>query len=241
VRLADLWPVCGDRRTADAGTVSRRRILKAISATPTAPQHLSRSVEANWRICFHANVEDYHPPTVHPQTFGKEGYLKPDRFRYFRFGWHSAFFHHPAPDGFAQMAAACRDGAWRSQNYRVFHIFPDLTISHLRAHWENWYIVIAQYSPVTPSRSVLRTWFYPAPFPTKNAAAWYDRLSRPFSNWFRRRFTSYFVSWVLHQDEIFSEQLQETAAQLSPAPMLGALEERLAWFEEAYAEAMGAA
>ena len=228
----------GDNQTLEQFLGESFAILKTISSTPVAPQRLTRTVEANWRLCFHANVEDYHPPTIHPQTFGKAGYVKAERFRYFRFGWHSAFFHHPAPDGLTQMAAACRDGTWRSQNYRVFHIFPDLTVSHLRAHWENWYIVVVQYSPVTPGRSVLRTWFYPAPVPAKNPAAWYDRSSRWFSNWFRRRFTSHFVSWILRQDEIISEKLQEKAVRLSAVPILGALEERLAWFEEAYAEMM---
>lgn len=213
-------------------------ILKAISATPSAPQRLTRTVQANWRLCYHANVEDYHPPTVHPGTFGREGYPNPAKIGYFRFGWHSAFFTTPARDALARMASDCRDGVWRSAGYRVFHFFPDLTVSHFRAHWGNWYIAIVQYAPVTEGCSTMRTWFYPAPFPAD--ATWYDRLTRPVTNLFRKYAMSYFVAWVLGQDNVVCEKLQSIAQQLSPAPMLGALEERLAWFEEAYAELMQA-
>jgi phenylpropionate dioxygenase-like ring-hydroxylating dioxygenase large terminal subunit len=232
------FPAPGEQPTLEQFLGDGFDILKAISATPTAPQRLSRSVEANWRICYHANVEDYHPPTVHPQTFGKEGYPNPKKIGYFRFGWHSAFFTTPDRDELTRMAADCRSGTWRSHGYRVFHLFPDLTISHLRAHWGNWYIVIVQYAPVSESRSTMRTWFYPAPFPCDTT--WYDRLTRPVTNLVRRMAMSYFVAWVLGQDNVICEQLQSIAQQLSPAPMLGALEERLVWFEEAYAEVMQA-
>jgi phenylpropionate dioxygenase-like ring-hydroxylating dioxygenase large terminal subunit len=211
-------------------------ILKAISNTPRGPQRLVRNVKANWRLCYHANVEDYHPPTIHPETFGREGYIDPKTVAYYRFGWHSAFFRHGEPGGLADMAAQCRNGIFRSTAYRVFHLFPDLTVSHLRAHWGNWYIVIVQHTPVSESQSVMRTWFYPAPF--ESDGTWYDRLTRPVTDLFRRFATRYFVAWVLGQDNVVCEEFQSIAQQLSSTPSLGALEERLGWFEEAYDEAM---
>jgi hypothetical protein len=48
------------------------------------------------------------------------------------------------------------------------------------------------------------------------------------------------VKMVLDEDNAVCERQQSIAQQLSPAPILGALEERLAWYEEAYAEAMRA-
>jgi phenylpropionate dioxygenase-like ring-hydroxylating dioxygenase large terminal subunit len=227
----------GDNRTLRQFLGEGFDILAAISDTPTAPQCISRTIEANWRICFHANAEDYHPFTVHPGTFGKEGPFDIGRANYYRFGWHSAFFFNQAPDGLTKMAAACRERSWRSENYRVFHIFPDLTVSHLRVHWENWYIVVVQYAPVTATRSAMRAWFYPAPFPTQ-PPTWYDRLTRPLSNLIRKVAMSYFVGMVLGEDDAVSVRLQSNAPQLSNAPILGALEERLAWFEQAYAELM---
>jgi phenylpropionate dioxygenase-like ring-hydroxylating dioxygenase large terminal subunit len=214
-------------------------ILAAISNTSVAPKSLTRTVEANWRLCFHANVEDYHAPVVHPGTLGKGGYPDVERINYFRFGWHSAFFANPHPNELAKMAAECRAGIWRSTNYRVLQIFPDLTVSHVRVHWENWFIVVVQYAPVSPSRSIMRVWHYRAPFPTRRPP-WYDLATRPVTNLIRKFAMSYFVGRVLNQDNVICEGQQSIAQQLSAAPVLGALEERLAWYEEAYAEAMRA-
>lgn len=230
----------GDNRTLRQFLGESFDILAAISNTPVAPKLVTRTVEANWRLCFHANVEDYHPPVVHPGTFGKGGYPKPERINYFRFGWHSAFFVNPEPDAFTKMAEECRDGTWRSINYRVFQFFPDLTVSHLRAHWENWFIIVVQYAALSPTRSQMRAWYFPSPFPSLKPASWYDRLTRPFSDLFRYFAMAPVVRMVLNQDNAICEGQQSIAQQLSPAPILGALEERLAWFEEAYAEAMRA-
>jgi len=228
----------GDNQTLRQYLGESFDILSAISQSPTEPQSVTREVEANWRLCFHANVEDYHPPVVHPGTFGKGGYPKTDRINYFRFGWHSAFFVNPEPDALTKMAEQCREGTWRSLNYRVFQFFPDLTVSHLRAHWETWFIVVVQYAPVSPTRSTMRAWYYPAPFPTHHPAPWFDRLTRPVTDLFRKFAMPYVVRHVLNQDNAICEGQQSIAQQLSPAPILGALEERLAWYEEAYAEAM---
>jgi phenylpropionate dioxygenase-like ring-hydroxylating dioxygenase large terminal subunit len=228
----------GDNQSLEKFLGESFDILAAISRARQAPKLVRRVVEANWRLCFHANVEDYHPATIHQSTFGKEGYFKLKDVSYFRYGWHSAFFFNPAPDGLTTMAAACRTGTWKSQNYRVFHIFPDLTVSHLRAHWENWFIVLVQYRALSPTRSEMNAWFYPAPFAPRAAIPWYDRLTRPLSNLIRRMIMPYFVRMVLGEDNAICERQQAIARQLSSAPILGALEERLAWYEEAYAECM---
>jgi phenylpropionate dioxygenase-like ring-hydroxylating dioxygenase large terminal subunit len=214
-------------------------ILSAISNAKAPPRLVTRVVDANWRLCFHANVEDYHPPVIHPGTFGKGGYPSPERIGYFRFGWHSAFFNHPDPDAMKRMAAECRADTWCSTDYRVFQLFPDLTVSHLRAHWENWFIVLVQYRPISPSRSMMHAWFYPAPFGTRRPH-WYDVVTRPATNLFRKVAMPYVVKMVLGEDNVICEGQQSIAQQLSPAPILGALEERLAWYEEAYTECMQA-
>lgn len=212
-------------------------ILAAVSKTPAAPKVITRTVEANWRLCFHANLEEYHSPILHPGTLGKSGYRNPERVNYFRFGWHSAFFDDADPDGFSKMAAECRMGSFQSSSYRVFHIFPDLTVSHLCAQWENWFIVIFRYVPVSPSRSLMRAWYYPAPFRTR-PPPWYDTVTRPVTDLVRKFIMTPMIAMVLNQDNAICEGQQSIAQQLSPAPILGALEGRVAWYEEAYAEAM---
>jgi len=215
-------------------------ILAAISDTAAAPKLVIQAVEANWRLCFQANVEDYHGPIIHRRTLGKTGYPRLERTHYFRFGWHSAFISNPDPEALTKMAAECRAGTWRSANYRVFQIFPDLTVSHVRVHWENWLIVVVQYAPVSPSRSIMRAWHYPAPFPSQRPPSWYDLMTRPLTKLLRKYVMSYIVKMILDEDNAVCERQQSIAPQLSPAPILGALEERLAWYEEAYTEAMRA-
>jgi hypothetical protein len=60
------------------------------------------------------------------------------------------------------------------------------------------------------------------------------------TNLVRKLIMPYLVKMVLDEDNAVCERQQSIAQQLSPAPILGALEERLAWYEEAYAEAMRA-
>ena len=213
-------------------------ILGAISKTPVTPQRITRSIEANWRICFHANVEDYHPVTVHASTFGKEGYPSREKMGYHRFGWHSAYFSINAPDALTRMAAECRDGVWRSANYRVFHFFPDLdsvafpygqaALLH-RRHT----ICASDPGPFKHAGMVLSRAVSGQPSLVR-------RLTRGLVRRASRFTMPYFVGMVLKEDDVYSKGLQSVARQLSPAPMLGALEERLAWFEEAYAELMHA-
>jgi hypothetical protein len=230
--------VVGDNQTLAQFLGDSFDILGAMSNASAPPRLVTRPVAANWRLCFHANVEDYHPPAVHPVTFGRKGYINLARIRYFRFGWHSAYFDNPEPDSLKAMAADCRAGTWRSNNYRVFHIFPDLTVSHFRTHWENWLVVLVQYRPLSPSHSMMHAWYYRAPFGTAKAAPWYDVLTRPFTELHYRFGIPHVVRWVLGEDNVICEGQQSIARQLSPAPILGALEERLAWYEEAYTECM---
>ncbi len=208
-------------------------ILAAMSKSAAKPHQLVRNVKANWRLCFQISVEDYHLAAVHPGTFGKAGYLRRDSIGYFRFGAHSAYFTNPDPDALTKMAAACRNGAWRSADYRVFHIFPNLTVAHFRADGQNWFILVLQYVPVGADRSTMRVWFYPAPFAAR--PVWYNRWLSPLTRPVRALAVRHYVGKILSEDNEVCEKLQAVAGQIQNPPRLGALEERLAWFEEAYA------
>jgi hypothetical protein len=172
---------------------------------------------------------------VHPATFGKTGYLKRDNISYFRFGAHSAYFSLRDPDALTKMAAECRNGTWRSANYRVFHIFPNLTVAHFRADGQHWYIGVSQYIPVTRRSSIVRAWIYPAPFASD--LAWHARWTRPLTDPLRTRIVRFYADRVLQEDNDVSEKLQSIAGQIAPSPVYGGLEERLGWFEEAYTKA----
>lgn len=212
-------------------------IIAAMWSSPATPEFIKSDVAANWRLCFQIAVEDYHVVAVHAPVWGKHGYLKREDIAYFRFGPHSAFFTHPDPDGLTRMADECRQGIWRSANYRVFHIFPNLTVNHFRADSGYWYVMAMQYVPVSASRSVMRAWYRPAPFPSNRP--WHDRWSRFFTAPVRHLMLRYYTRKVLGQDSSVCEHLQTIARQVDPSPMLGGLEERLGWFEDIYAAHAG--
>ncbi len=209
-------------------------ILEAMSETTAVPQYLTREVRANWRLCYHTSVEDYHIVAIHPSTFGKGGYLKREAIGYLRFGIHNAYFTTSDPEALTKMAAECQAGNWVSVNYRVFHVFPNLAVAHFRSDAQYWFILVLQYSAVTTDRSVMRAWIYPAPFAANHV--WHDRWTRPFTTLSRKLGVRYYVSKVLKEDNDACEQLQSVAHQVHEPPILGGLEERMAWFEEAYAK-----
>jgi phenylpropionate dioxygenase-like ring-hydroxylating dioxygenase large terminal subunit len=201
---------------------------------PKRPRFLTGSVKANWRLCFQIAVEDYHVVAVHKGVFGKAGYLKRENIGYFRWGLHSAFFTTPEAEALAKMAAECRTGTWRSENYRVFHIFPNLTVSHYRADGQHWYVMAMQYVPVATDRTLMRAWYCHAPFPPRRPHPWYEPLVRPFVDPVRSVVVRHYASKVLSQDTGVCERLQTIAPQISPAPIFGGLEQRIGWLDDSY-------
>jgi phenylpropionate dioxygenase-like ring-hydroxylating dioxygenase large terminal subunit len=213
-------------------------IVEALWRPPANPRVMVREVKANWRLCVQISVEEYHVPAVHYPIWGRSGYLQRDRIGYFRLGSHSVYFIDPDPDGLARMAGACRNGTWRSSDYRVFHIFPGFAVSEFRADREHWYVSAMQYQPVAKDRSLVRYWFRPSPFPPAVDPPWYDRVLDRFNNPLRHRIVAHYARKITGQDVAVCERLQSVAQQIDPAPTIGRLEERIGWFEAAYRRAM---
>lgn len=233
----------GDNETLEDFLGDSFPIIAALWSSLADPHTLTKEVKANWRLCVHITVEEYHVPAVHPPYWGMHGYLRRENIGYFRVGRHSAYFTHPDPDGLARMAAECRAGTWRSANYRVFHIFPGFAVSHFRADREHWYVSAMQFLPVAPDRTLVRYWACPSPFPSAVEGPWYDRLLDRFrlTQRLRDRLVRYYSDKVQTQDTAMCETLQTIARQSRAAPVLGGLEERIGWFEDAYEAAMKAA
>jgi phenylpropionate dioxygenase-like ring-hydroxylating dioxygenase large terminal subunit len=232
----------GDNETLEHSLGDGFPIIEAFFR-PHAPIFtLVREVKANWRLCVHITVEEYHVPAVHLPYWGRAGYLKREAIGYFRFGRHSAYVTNPDPEAFSRMAAECRAGTWRSANYRVFHIFPGFAVAHARADREHWYVSAMQFQPIAPDRTLVRYWACLSPFPSAVAPPWYDRLLDRFSinRRLRDRVVRYYTEKINAQDTGICEKLQTIARQNLPAPLLGRLEERIGWFEDAYEQAMAA-
>ncbi|MDP2408866.1 MAG: Rieske 2Fe-2S domain-containing protein [Pseudolabrys sp.] len=213
-------------------------IIQALCNRTTPPHRLTIKAKANWRALFHIGLDDYHLVAVHPKTFGKDGYLKQDTVRYFRLGRHSAYFNGTENDAIVSMIAQCRDGTYRPYGYRIFQFFPNVSIVQLRA-LKSWYILLMQYIAVAPDRTEVRIWFYPAPFPATDKS-WLASLVRRYLEFWMPPFLWAYVRRVIREDASACEQGQTVAHQIDGLPILGRQEERIAWFEETYAEAMQA-
>ncbi len=215
-------------------------ILKAMSQMPVAPTYVSNAVKANWKLCLHITFDDYHGPAVHPGTFGKLGYVRRYNVTYARFGGagalHSTSINQPDPQALEMMAAECRDGTFRSACYCIFQIMPTLILSHFRSDRNFWFCVVEQYVPIAYDRSELRAWLYPAPFPANRTPL--EERTRPLVDPLRRLAVPHYFRRVAREDHAVCERLQEIAHQLDGPPIIGALEERIVWFEESYRRLM---
>lgn len=209
-------------------------ILQAMFGGAAPVRRIKRPVSANWKLCYHITIEDYHIVAVHPESFGKDGYLTPGHVHYSRFGWHSAFF---LEDETAQrMAERCRDGTYQPDDYRVLHFFPNVVAAHVCAA-RNWYLILQQFLPIAPDRTLMRGWCFRSPFPVQDRN-WLDRMLRQLVAPFVPFGVRYYWSKILAEDHGICEQMQVYANQMKGAPLLSGQEERIAWFEEAYEEAM---
>jgi phenylpropionate dioxygenase-like ring-hydroxylating dioxygenase large terminal subunit len=208
-------------------------ILAAMTRINGKPYGIMQTIEANWKLGLSISYDDYHAPAVHPTTFGKEaGYLRRENVQYRKIGLHSMFLATPDTHAYSRLLQGCGDGTYRSNSYFIVHVLPNLVLSHVRLHSEFWFCNIQQYSPVTSSKTTMRSWSYQSPFPANHA--WHVPATRLISDPILRMIYVYYYRRVTGEDRVVCERLQSVAHQITKAPLLGALESRIAWFEEAY-------
>jgi len=87
------------------------------------PQLVDREAKANWKLLLHVALDEYHVVAVHPDTFGKTGYLSNERIRYYRYGRHNCYFAGTDGVTFAQAAKSAANGKYRPRDYRIFQLF----------------------------------------------------------------------------------------------------------------------
>jgi phenylpropionate dioxygenase-like ring-hydroxylating dioxygenase large terminal subunit len=211
-------------------------ILQAMWSLKRAPYCIKTDIAANWKLLYHITLDDYHIVAVHPDSFGKNGYLPLDTVRYFRLGRHSAYFYGGDDDEVKKMASDCSRGEYRPANYRIIQFFPNLLALHIEAGM-NWYVLIQQYVPMATGRTLSRSWFFPAPFPPADRN-WWRGLLRRIAAPFVPYVMPFYVRKIFREDNGICEQIQTVAHQIRSFPILGRHEERVAWFEEVYAEVM---
>jgi phenylpropionate dioxygenase-like ring-hydroxylating dioxygenase large terminal subunit len=203
-------------------------ILQATSLVSGRCQFLTGTIEANWRLCMHISLDDYHGVAVHPSTFGKGGYLKRSDIGYFRFGLHSAYLDTHKPDAFETMRVACRAGSFLPTRYTIFQVVPNMLLAIFRVHREAFYAVVETFEPIRHDACRLKAWLYPASFGAPRS--WLRRLTELVHGPIVR----HYAQRVFREDNRVCEHLQQVASQIQTIPRLGALEERIEWFEASY-------
>lgn len=211
-----------------------------IVAALTAPDPLQRTfmndVRANWRLIANISLDDYHIVAVHPSSFGRSGYLKPDEVTYHRDGIHSAFFAGQQPETIEAMAESCRSGSYIPRHYRTLYLFPNLVLSHTHAvsyaGASIWYVIGLYYIPQAADRTALHVFYQPSPFSTKGNGIM--RAGHDLIEGVRSRVVGYYTRKVVSEDNEACERLQTNARYFDSNSVLAAQEQRISWFEESY-------
>ncbi len=212
-------------------------ILEAMTRVTSAPGLMTFPIAANWKLGCNIALDDYHLVAVHPDTFGKGGYLTSDMVRYYRFGAHSAYFFAGKEGALEEMAAACEAGTYRPEGFRTFHIFPDVIVAHIDAAGTPW-VVMQRYVAEAVDRTVLRTWSFPASLPAPDRGPLRGMIRRLAAPWLHIA-AARTTRKITREDNEVCERLQSVATQAEGRARLARHEERIAWFEEAYAARVG--
>jgi phenylpropionate dioxygenase-like ring-hydroxylating dioxygenase large terminal subunit len=212
-------------------------ILKGMWNIKRKPYFEATDIKANWRLGHHVSMDDYHIVAVHPSSFGKNGYLPMELTTYFRFGRHSSYFWNESGKAVHKMAEDINNGTYEPYVYRILQFFPNLICVHFEAAG-TWYGLLQQYVPVAYNKTVLHSYYYEMPFQPKDQS-FFKGLIRRIARPFLPLFIPYFMRKIIREDNEVCERQQDVAEQMNQFPIFGKQEERIAWFEENYAEIVG--
>lgn len=211
-------------------------ILRAMCREGIRPGFCSSDVKANWKLINEISMEEYHTVAVHPTSLGRGGNLDLGSINYTRFGRHSSFFYKGKPGNLAEMASDCTDNIYRPNGYKIFHLFPGLAVNHLQV-MNTWFSVILQYEPRGHDRTTVRSWYFRAPF-VRSEKSWLKLLFQRYIELFIPFFFGFFLRRILNEDHAICEAMQAAAGSVMEEPILGLEEQRIAWFRDAYWEAL---
>ncbi len=211
-------------------------ILEALSRMPEKPQTVVEKIKANWKLYVHITLDDYHAPYIHAATARSSGgHFNPREITYRQFGAHSCFLMTSDTRAFDRMVAGCRNGSYGASHYSIFQIFPNLVVSLSCSDGDNWHCCLQQFIPQAHDRSLLRAFVYPSPLSAYRSR--HARVTRLLTDPIRNRLAALMFRRISREDRDACERLQEVH-RIHPAPRLGGLERRIAWFEKTYRDAM---
>ena len=200
------------------------RPLKSITEFLSPIDAVTQNIAANWKICYHMTLEDYHIGTAHPKTFSMSGLLKRGGYRYFFEGPHSALFvgediHEKA---FTIFHAECAQGRLPKTGYYIFQMFPNSLI----LLWDG-VIYLSRYNARAPAKTLMESYCFQAVKPNEET----------FSDHKQKELMSFFKT-ANDEDALSAERLQQTCCHIPIQPLFGGQEERIVRFDDAYAKFM---
>lgn len=211
-------------------------LVAALSLARTRPQRIIQDVATHWKFLHHISLDDYHLVAVHPDTFGKSGYLNSETVQYLRFGRHSVFVHSSEPASLSSMSDAALKGHFLPTSYLIVNIFPNFLISLYEAEdifgSKHWYASAIRYRAIDRSRTQVESWLYPTTFNTPQRPI--SLRLRPVIDRIMPPIVAHFASKIMREDNAICAGLQENAQQIDGEQLLGRFETRIGWFEEAY-------
>lgn len=179
----------------------------------------TNETRANWKLAYEVTLDEYHVPYVHPESFRAEP-IPVWGCVYERSELHSQLLRRRTADwSFASFWDDAARGEYEFAGYKIHHLFPNLLIAVSRG-----LVVITSYVPTEVDRTNVEDWLYAI-------------TGDPFEDaWWTA--TAEGQQVISGEDRRISEAQQSVAREM-PRPVFGALEERVAWFHEAYDEAVG--
>lgn len=175
----------------------------------------SAVMAADWKRHVEISLDDYHLSSIHGTTFGAGDPLPLHSAVYRRDGRHSCYLKRRDPDW-------SFDGFWRDvaggvmdrTGYKIFNLFPGIVLATMRD-----VCIASTVVPLSAERARVDNY----------VLAWREA---PLTDDAAAQISAYFTT-VFREDREACERWQTGSPDRA---VLGKLEERVAWFREAYAE-----
>lgn len=196
-------------------------LLRAVTSQQGALRHRwSGENKANWKLCYEVTLDDYHVQFVHPESIGETA-IPAWGFLYEREGLHSHMLRRKTADwtfpGFWEGLA--RDD-YEYAGYKIHHIFPTTFLVATREA-----LLITSFTPLAPGLTAVDDRVF-------------ELANNPLDDAFWEA-AAVNQRQVSDEDRRISEAQQAVVADFARPATFGALEQRVAWFHEAYEAVVG--
>ena len=212
-------------------------IIETLCNPARSPRTLTTQIAANWKLVVQINLDDYHLVAVHPDTFGKHGYLRADAPYYYRLGRNSAYLYDGTEASLRVAADECRRGTYAPSSFQIFLIFPNVLVVNMDTGPVR-QVVVLQYIAEAHDRTRSRVWYFPEPMTSAVKRSGWRGVAATLATPFVPYVLPFYLRKLFGEDNAVCEGIQSVAGQAPGRPILGRHETRIAWFEEVYSALM---